>query len=358
MRNIVIVICILHFCILNNPVTLNAQKVIKMHKSGGVSVIDCKVNGYPLSFIFDTGASDVTISEKTAIELAKGGYLTNEDIIGKSSYQVASGDIVDGLVINLKKIEISGIELTNIRASVLFGESVPLLLGQSAISRLGTIQLNLNYNTIELGLNVNNNFIPSTPSSGLSRNYIGVVIGKQEWMADNLDVTTFRNGDKIPEAKTYEEWTRAAREKKPAWCYMWNNPSTGKQGKLYNWYAVSDPRGLAPLGWRVSTSSDWNILEFHLKSKFSKPTFGDIARELDQLNFSFRTIGVRVAVKFQEIINDFDDKGPLNNAWWLGDKSSSAYAPDVSIHPRSMNRFFISTERLKVCGQPVKCIRE
>lgn len=91
-----------------------------------------------------------------------------------------------------------------------------------------------------------------------------VQIGNQIWMAENLNQQTFRNGDIIPEAKTYEEWELAAKNKQPAWCYYDNNPANGKlHGKLYNFHAVTDSRGLAPEGWHVSTNDDWKKLMEH-----------------------------------------------------------------------------------------------
>ena len=88
-----------------------------------------------------------------------------------------------------------------------------------------------------------------------------VQIGTQVWMTKNLDVSSFRNGDPIPEAKTDEEWKKAEENKQPAWCYYDNNSANGaKYGKLYNWYAVNDPRGLAPIGFRVPTDEDWIFL--------------------------------------------------------------------------------------------------
>jgi uncharacterized protein (TIGR02145 family) len=77
--------------------------------------------------------------------------------------------------------------------------------------------------------------------------YKTVVIGNQTWMAKNLNVSTFRNGDLIPEAKTLSDWHYAKLNKQPAWCYYDNDPGNGEiYGKLYNWYAVNDSRGLAP----------------------------------------------------------------------------------------------------------------
>lgn len=93
--------------------------------------------------------------------------------------------------------------------------------------------------------------------SQTSLNFEEIKIGNQVWMVKNLDVDHFKNGDAIPEVKTKEEWVKACRDKKPAWCTYENNPDNGEKfGKLYNWYAVNDPRGLAPEGWHVASQED------------------------------------------------------------------------------------------------------
>ena len=92
-----------------------------------------------------------------------------------------------------------------------------------------------------------------------------LTIGKQVWMTKNLDVSTFRNGDTIPQAKTDKEWEKAGENEQPAWCYYDNNAKNGeKYGKLYNWYAVNDPRGLAPKGWHVPSDKEWTVLTDYL----------------------------------------------------------------------------------------------
>ncbi len=92
-----------------------------------------------------------------------------------------------------------------------------------------------------------------------------VTIGSQTWTTKNLDVATFRNGDLIPEAKTDEEWEAAGENKQPAWCYYENNTANGiKYGKLYNWYAVVDTRGLAPAGYHIPTDDEWTVLSTYL----------------------------------------------------------------------------------------------
>ena len=84
-------------------------------------------------------------------------------------------------------------------------------------------------------------------------------------MSENLNVNHFRNGDIISEVKTAIEWIKAGENEQPAWCYYHNDLSNGaKYGKLYNWYAVNDPRGLAPEGWRVPTDAEWTELTYYL----------------------------------------------------------------------------------------------
>jgi uncharacterized protein (TIGR02145 family) len=91
--------------------------------------------------------------------------------------------------------------------------------------------------------------------------YKVVMIGNQKWMAGNLMTTCFRNGDTIPEARSDEDWKKFGEKGKAAWCNEENNPGYGrKYGKLYNWYAVNDPRGLAPEGWHVPSDEEWKKL--------------------------------------------------------------------------------------------------
>ena len=85
-------------------------------------------------------------------------------------------------------------------------------------------------------------------------NYPSVLIGAQYWMEKNLEVTTYRNGDPIPYVTDATAWAALTTG---AWCYYNNDPSNGK---LYNWYAVNDPRGLAPTGWHVPTDVEWTTL--------------------------------------------------------------------------------------------------
>jgi uncharacterized protein (TIGR02145 family) len=98
-----------------------------------------------------------------------------------------------------------------------------------------------------------------------------VLIGNQEWANSNLNVDKFSNGDIINEVKSSDEWMNCAKNSQPAWCYYENDSSNDiKYGKLYNWFAVNDPRGLAPEGWHIPSDDEWTILSDFLKTSVGK----------------------------------------------------------------------------------------
>lgn len=105
------------------------------------------------------------------------------------------------------------------------------------------------------------NFINLLVLSSNCQTVKSTIIGSNCWMAENLNVDKFRNGDDITQAKSNEEWKKACENKQPAWCYYANDSQIGeKYGKLYNWYAVIDSRGLAPEGWHVATIEEWGAM--------------------------------------------------------------------------------------------------
>lgn len=101
-----------------------------------------------------------------------------------------------------------------------------------------------------------------------------VIIGSQEWSTKNLDVSVFRNGDKILQAQSDEEWEFFAEEGLPGWCYdLKKHGANNDHGKIYNWYAVSNPRGLAPEGWKIPELIDFKkMVDFIGEGAFSKIT--------------------------------------------------------------------------------------
>lgn len=119
-------------------------------RQGGVTQVKCSVNGLPLHFIFDTGAADVTISRVEATFMFKNEYLTSDDVIGKARYMDANGDISIGTVLNIKKITFGGLELENVRASVVESNNAPLLLGQSVLNRLGRIEIDYDRSVLKI----------------------------------------------------------------------------------------------------------------------------------------------------------------------------------------------------------------
>ncbi|MCD4744292.1 MAG: fibrobacter succinogenes major paralogous domain-containing protein [Desulfobacteraceae bacterium] len=90
-------------------------------------------------------------------------------------------------------------------------------------------------------------------------------VGEQIWSVENLNTAYYRNGDPILEAKTKAEWEACYKSEEGAWCYYENKISHGeKYGKLYNWYAVNDSRGLAPMGMHIPTRKEWHLLVSNL----------------------------------------------------------------------------------------------
>ena len=160
-------------CMRNSIVTLDAERIlhvalekynaeiesveyevkiveIPFTRQGGVTKVKCSINDLPLHFIFDTGASTVSISSLEATFMYKNEYLTSKDIIGKTNFIDANGDISVGTIINLKKVTFGGLELTNVRASVVDNDKAPLLLGQSVLNRLGKIEIDYDRSILKI----------------------------------------------------------------------------------------------------------------------------------------------------------------------------------------------------------------
>lgn len=108
---------------------------------GGNCYVKCKINDLPMQFVFDTGASDVSLSMVEASFMMKNGYLSKNDVIGSTRFSDANGNVNEGTVINLKKVQFGDLELDNVRASVVRNQKAPLLLGQTVLSRAGRIEI-------------------------------------------------------------------------------------------------------------------------------------------------------------------------------------------------------------------------
>ncbi len=186
-----------------------------------------------------------------------------------------------------------------------------------------------------------------------------VTIGNQVWMTKNLDVDKFRNGDAIPEAKTVEEWEAAAENKQPAWCYHEFNSENGKlYGKIYNWHAVNDPRGLAPTGWHVPSESDWTILinflggEENAGSKMKSISgWNEDGNGTNESGFSALPAGY---LFFGEGGVLFDELGTSGN-WWSSTEEDSDYAWQWSIY--NSEGTASKNSNYKDNGSSVRCIK-
>ena len=114
---------------------------IPFTKENGICNVKCKINDLPLYFVFDTGASTVSLSMVEATFMMKNGYLDKKDVVGSQYFQDANGNVSEGTTINIRKVNFGGLMLENVRASVVRNQKAPLLLGQSVLSRLGKIEI-------------------------------------------------------------------------------------------------------------------------------------------------------------------------------------------------------------------------
>jgi uncharacterized protein (TIGR02145 family) len=124
--------------------------------------------------------------------------------------------------------------------------------------------------------------------------YKTVVIGSQTWMAENLKVTHFRNGDPIQYKPTNSEWSA---DIQGAYCWYGNDESTYKEtyGALYNYRAVIDSRNICPEGWKIPTQADWNKLSSALGG--DKKAGGKL-KEPGFVHWYAPNVGATDAVKF------------------------------------------------------------
>lgn len=193
------------------------------------------------------------------------------------------------------------------------------------------------------------NNIPPPPAT--------VTICSQVWMTKNLDVTTYRNGDPIPQVTDPVQWSNLT---SGAWAYVNGDPATnGTYGKIYNWYAVNDPRGLAPAGWHVPSKTEFTTLANCLGSEYiaggplkTAGTTDWMAPNTGATNssgFSALPAGKR---SNQGIYSGFGTSG----ASWTSTQQSAGFAWVFSLSYSSVRASFTSPEIVE--GLPVRCIKD
>jgi uncharacterized protein (TIGR02145 family) len=157
--------------------------------------------------------------------------------------------------------------------------------------------------------------------------YVTVKIGSQEWMAENLKTTRYRNGDTVPNISDDLEWNNLTTG---AWCYYDKSLGYGLiYGKLYNWFAVHDSRNLAPEGWHVATDADWSTLTNYLGGQFGA---GGMLKETDTIHWQKPNSGATNETGFSALPGGYRDyTGAFYNIgsigyWWSSTENNTTTA--------------------------------
>jgi uncharacterized protein (TIGR02145 family) len=188
-----------------------------------------------------------------------------------------------------------------------------------------------------------------------------VRIGNQIWAAQNLNTAQFSNGEFINEAKTDAEWKKAGDQKQPAWCYYNNDPANGEiYGKLYNWYALADLRGLCPTGWHVPSDAEWTVLTDYLggpsvaggkmKSTGTKYWQSTNSEATNESGFMGLPGGYRY-----NYIGSFSNVGYYGD-WWSSTESSTTDAWNRNLYYGFGNAYRNTTNKQN--GFSVRCLRD
>ena len=197
------------------------------------------------------------------------------------------------------------------------------------------------------------------------RVYKTVKIGNQIWMTENLSVTKFRNGDPINEAKTSSEFKEFCGQHKPAFVSYLSITKEKAYGKYYNWYAIKDPRGLAPEGWVIPSEQNWNeLFEFiggksaagaYLKSKTG---WNDNGNGLDKYGFAMMP-GGEVFTFYRDGLA-FIDVGEYGY-WWASDSTCigiSGKSDGIAYCEVPVSYFtFDYNSTYSEAGKTVRCIK-
>jgi uncharacterized protein (TIGR02145 family) len=192
------------------------------------------------------------------------------------------------------------------------------------------------------------------------KTYKAIKIGTQTWTSKNLDVSTFRNGDPIQETKTKKGWDNAAKKGEPACCYYEINSVNGdKYGKLYNWFAVNDSRGLAPAGWHVPSDAEWTTLTTYLGGE---GVAGRKLKETGTSHWSSSYTGGINETGFTAVPGGYCYKGTFNGVgesgyWWSSTEYSSIYAwcRKLSYNYSKVSKF---SDNFKHEGYSVRCVKD
>lgn len=191
--------------------------------------------------------------------------------------------------------------------------------------------------------------------------YSTITINSQTWMQKNLNVNHYKNGDVIPQVINGNLWANLTTG---AWCYYENNTANGPiYGKLYNWYAVTDPRGLAPNGWHIPSDNEWTMLTNYLGGELvagGKMKETGFAHWLDPNTGATNTsgfTGIPIGCRWWQG-GIFTSYGNSNSTWW----SSTQYDAE-NAWQRGLNFSTVVVYRdnshifKKTMGLSVRCVK-
>lgn len=188
--------------------------------------------------------------------------------------------------------------------------------------------------------------------------YKTVAVNGHVWMTQNLNVSHYRNGDPIRHAATPAEWADAARKRQGAWCYYRNRSGDGVvYGKLYNWYAVNDPRGLAPKGWKIPSDKDWENLEGAFGGKqFAASNLKAASAWQSADRFFTGRKGFRALPGGYRRSDGRFLYGGMNGLFWTSTEFVRGYAWFRNLSGR--NAYLFRNDTCMENGLSVRCVRE
>ncbi|HEY3369518.1 MAG TPA: fibrobacter succinogenes major paralogous domain-containing protein [Prolixibacteraceae bacterium] len=217
------------------------------------------------------------------------------------------------------------------------------------------------------------NIVPGTVKDIDGNVYHTVTIGTQVWMVENLQVTKYRNGDLLPNVIENGPWGNLTIG---AFCNYNDEAAMGtKYGKLYNWYAVNDPRKIAPAGWHIASDAEWTTLEENLKINHGTPNgvvnslaaqtdweastdYLSLGYDLTRNNTSGFTAlpgGFRFVFEEYRNLGGYQSKG-VTAGWWSTDESDATKAWEriLTIYWDELRR----ASNFKGCGFSVRCVKD
>lgn len=191
--------------------------------------------------------------------------------------------------------------------------------------------------------------------------YRTIIIGNKEWMAENLKTTKYQNGDLIPSISVNIEWQNSSNTLQGGWCFYNNNPQNDcPYGKLYNWYAVSDPRGICPVGWHIPSDIEWTQL---IDTLGGLSIAGGKMKSVGTQFWNAPNIGATnesgfsgLPARYRNIDGTFGNVSFYGCLWW-----SSTEITNTDVWARNIYNSGIDVNRLsfyKSYGISVRCVRD